>query len=80
MCRSAVDESSRTAHAHSGAKTHPDTLVLVTADHSHSLSVYGGYDATQGPGKRTAVGVYDKAGFPTYGDQRDANGLPLPET
>lgn len=62
------------------AKTHPDTLVLVTADHSHSLSVYGGYDATQGPGKRSAVGVYDKAGFPTYGDQRDANGLPLPET
>jgi len=62
------------------AKKNPDTLVLVTADHSHSLSVYGGYDATQGPGKRQAVGVYDAAGFPTYGDKRDANGLPLPET
>ncbi|WP_291429203.1 alkaline phosphatase [Deinococcus sp.] len=62
------------------AKTHPDTLVLVTADHAHSLSVYGGYDATKGPGKREAVGTYDKAGFPTYGDRRDANGIPLPET
>lgn len=62
------------------AAQHPDTLVLVTADHAHSLSVYGGYDATQGPGKRTAVGVYDKAGFPTYGDRRDENGFPLPET
>ncbi|GHF43834.1 alkaline phosphatase [Deinococcus metalli] len=62
------------------AKTHPDTLVLVTADHAHSLSVYGGYDATKGPGKREAVGVYEAAGFPTYGDKRDANGFPLPET
>lgn len=62
------------------AKTHPDTLILVTADHAHSLSVYGGYDATKGPGKREAVGVYEKAGFPTYGDKRDANGIPLPET
>lgn len=62
------------------AKAHPDTLVLVTADHAHSLSVYGGYDATQGPGKRAAVGVYEKAGFPTYGDKRDENGFPLPET
>lgn len=62
------------------AKTHPDTLILVTADHAHSLSVYGGYDATKGPGKREAVGVYESAGFPTYGDKRDANGLPLPET
>ncbi|GGR72248.1 alkaline phosphatase [Deinococcus seoulensis] len=62
------------------AKKNPDTLVLVTADHAHSLSVYGGYDAAQGPGKREAVGVYEAAGFPTYGDKRDANGLPLPET
>ncbi|SMB96893.1 alkaline phosphatase [Deinococcus hopiensis] len=68
------------AYAKDYAKSHPDTLVLVTADHAHSLSVYGGYDATKGPGKREAVGVYEKAGFPTYGDQRDANGFPLPET
>lgn len=62
------------------AKSHPDTLILVTADHAHSMSVYGGYDATKGPGKREAVGVYEKAGFPTYGDKRDANGFPLSET
>lgn len=68
------------AYAKEYAKAHPDTLVLVTADHAHSLSVYGGYDATQGPGKREAVGVYQDAGFPTYGDRRDVNGLPLPET
>lgn len=62
------------------AKTHPDTLILVTADHAHSISVYGGYDASKGPGQRSAVGVYEKAGFPTYGDKRDENGIPLPET
>ncbi|PNY81452.1 alkaline phosphatase [Deinococcus koreensis] len=62
------------------AKKNPDTLVLVTADHAHSISVYGGYDTSKGPGVRSAVGVYEQAGFPTYGDKRDANGLPLPET
>ncbi len=62
------------------AKAHPDTLVLVTADHAHSLTVFGGYDATQGPGKRDAVGIYEAAGFPTYGAERDGNGFPLPET
>lgn len=68
------------AYAKDYAKKNPDTLVLVTADHAHSLTVYGGYDASKGPGQRNAVGIYDAAGFPTYGDKRDANGFPLPET
>ncbi|OLV15679.1 Alkaline phosphatase [Deinococcus marmoris] len=67
------------AYAKEYAKTHPDTLVLVTADHAHSISTYGGYDATQGPGKREAVGVYQDAGFPTYA-QKDANGIPTPDS
>lgn len=62
------------------AQKNPDTLVIVTADHAHSISVYGGYDATKGPGQRDAVGVYADAGFPTYGDKLDQNGIPLPET
>lgn len=62
------------------AKTRGDTLIIVTADHAHPLSVFAGYDNSKGPGNREAVGVYEKAGFPTYGDQLDPNGIPLPST
>lgn len=57
---------------------HPDTLIIVTADHAHSISVYGGYDYSKRG--REGVGVYQEAKFPTYGDKVDTNGFPLPET
>jgi alkaline phosphatase len=60
--------------------THPDTLVLVTADHAHSISTFGAYDSSKGPGNRDAVGVYQDAKFPTYGDKKDENGIPLVDT
>jgi alkaline phosphatase len=68
------------AWAKDWAKRDGNTLVIVTADHGHAFTVFGGYDQTRGPGNRDAVGVYQDAGFPTYGDQTDANGIPRPET
>jgi alkaline phosphatase len=58
-------------------KTHPDVLVLVTADHAHSISTYAGYDNTKGPGNRDAVQVYQDAKFTTYLDKLDPNGIPM---
>lgn len=46
-----------------------DTLIVVVADHGHSISVYGTYDTTKGPGNPDAVGIYDTAKFPTYVDK-----------
>jgi alkaline phosphatase len=57
------------------ARAHTGTLVVVTADHAHSVSVFGTYDATKGPGIRNAVGVYNEAKFPTYTDE-DKDGFP----
>jgi alkaline phosphatase len=48
------------------AKKHPDTLVIVTPDHTHSGSISGVVnDAKPGP-LREKVGVYADAGFPNY--------------
>lgn len=48
------------------AKTHPDTLIIVTPDHTHSGSISGVvHDAKPGP-LREQVGVYAEAGYPNY--------------
>ncbi|ORX62255.1 alkaline phosphatase-like protein [Hesseltinella vesiculosa] len=57
-----------------------DTLIIVTADHSHSFDVYGSVDAqfmrSAKEGDRLgAIGVYENAGFPGYVDE-DGDGFP----
>lgn len=58
------------------AKEHGDTLIVITADHNHSMSIVGTHDArsTESP-DRQANGVYANAGFPTYSDE-NGDGFP----
>lgn len=55
------------------ADRNKDTLVIVVADHSHSVSVYGTVDYSKTG--RDAVRVYEKAAWPTYQDH-DGDGFP----
>ncbi|MDO4323789.1 MAG: alkaline phosphatase [Lachnospiraceae bacterium] len=55
------------------ADEHGDTLVIVVADHSHSVSVYGTVDYSKTG--NDAVRVYEDAGWPTYQDT-DGDGFP----
>ncbi|KAI9490802.1 alkaline-phosphatase-like protein [Zychaea mexicana] len=58
-----------------------DTLILVTADHSHSYDVFGTVDQqfldsqTSHRNMRNAVGIYDKSGWPGFSDE-DQDGFP----
>lgn len=53
-----------------------DTLVLVTADHNHSMSIVGTHDRRDRPDPaRQGNGVYGDAGFPNYLDS-DGDGFP----
>ncbi len=57
------------------AKTHPDTLIIVTPDHTHSGSISGVvHDDKPGP-LREKVGIYAAAGYPNY-PKADLKGYP----
>ena len=57
------------------AKKNPDTLIIVTPDHTHSGSISGVvHDDIPGP-LREKVGTYASAGFPNY-PKADVQGYP----
>lgn len=50
-------------------KTHPDTLIVVTGDHTHGVTLLGVNDDTVGKVGREQVRVGADAGFPNYTDE-----------
>ncbi|WP_029005629.1 alkaline phosphatase [Azorhizobium doebereinerae] len=57
-------------------KAHPDTLIVVTGDHTHGISIIGTIDDNKpGTEMREKVGVYAAAGFPNYED-KNGDGFP----
>ena len=57
------------------AKTHPDTLIIVTPDHTHSGSISGVINDDKPGPLREKVGIYAEAGYPNY-PKADVQGYP----
>lgn len=71
MFDSAVKQAKEWAKANGN-----NTLILVTADHAHAVSVVGTVnDDEPGADMRNKIGTYDQAGFPNY-PAPDAEGYP----
>ena len=57
-------------------KANPDTLIVVTGDHTHGISIIGTVDDNKpGDEMREKVGTYNDAGFPNYED-KNGDGYP----
>ncbi len=58
------------------AAAHPDTMIVVTGDHTHGVSIIGTVDDEKsGTEMREKVGTYASAGFPNYTDE-NGDGYP----
>ncbi|WP_439622231.1 alkaline phosphatase [Shinella sp.] len=58
------------------AAANPDTLIVVTGDHTHGVGIIGTVDDEKpGTEMRQKVGTYDEAGFPNYED-KNGDGYP----